>query len=226
MKKVVIGIVLKHYKKDSIRLDTVSHDEVKQAIFDNGAIAIGIIPPNIGKNKATNNWEDNLTQKEKEDFIYQINMCDGIILQGGLFSDVYECVIAKYCYDNNIPILGICAGSQNMVRAVGGKVHNVDNPNLHKSTDEYVHSIKINKDSIFYKIIGKDQIMVNSRHENSAKELGSLTIAAISNDSVIESVEDKNKKFYLAVQFHPESLYKKDENMNNIFKAFIDVCKK
>lgn len=25
--------------------------------------------------------------------------------------------------------------------------------------------------------------------------------------------------------FHPESLYKTDENMNNIFKGFIDICK-
>lgn len=38
-------------------------------------------------------------------------------------------------------------------------------------------------------------------------------------------IEAKNKKFYIGVRFHPESLYKKDENMNNIFKYFINTCK-
>lgn len=225
MKKVVIGVVLKHYKNDTERLDTVSHDEIEQAIFDNGAIAIGILPSNEGKIQATNNWKEHLTDKEKEDFIYQIKMCDGIILQGGGFSDIYECFIAKYCYDNDIPILGICAGSHTMVRATGGKIFKVDNPAFHKSNEKYVHKISIDKDSLFYKIVNKDEIMVNSRHVNSARDLGPLKIGAKSYDGVIESVEDKSKKFYLAVQFHPESLYKEDENMNNIFKYFIEICK-
>lgn len=224
MKKKVIGIVLKHYLKDQERLDTVSHDEIEQAIFDNDAIAIGIIPANTGKERATNDWVEHLTDKEKEDFIYQINMCDGIILQGGAFSDMYECFIAKYCFDNDIPILGICAGSHNMVRAVGGKVQDVDNPEFHHSQETYVHDITINKDSTLYKIIKKEKIKVNSRHENAAKELGPLSVCALSDDNVIESVESKDKKFYLAVQFHPESLYKIDENMNNIFKYFINIC--
>lgn len=46
MKKAVIGIVSKHYasyKND--RTDTYVRDEVKQAIFDNGAVAIAILPP-------------------------------------------------------------------------------------------------------------------------------------------------------------------------------------
>lgn len=30
----------------------------------------------------------------------------------------------------------------------------------------------------------------------------------------------------IGVRFHPESLYKIDENMNNIFKSFIKACKK
>ena len=46
MKKVIIGIVSKHYASyKSDRADTYIRDEVKQAIFDNGAIAIGILPP-------------------------------------------------------------------------------------------------------------------------------------------------------------------------------------
>lgn len=227
MKKVVIGIVSKHYSKDFYNFrDTYIRDELKQAIFDNGAIAIGILPSCFEKIQATNDWKDSLTQKEKENIIYQINLCDGIILQGGGFSDEYECYIAKYCYDNNIPILGICAGNNNLVRAVGGKISKLDTPEEHKSMEKYVHEINIDRDSILYKIIGREKIMVNSRHKCYTENASNLKKTAYSQDGIIEAVEDASKKFYLAVQFHPESLYKIDENMNNIFKYFIKTCEK
>ena len=42
---VIIGIVSKHYASyKNERTDTFIRDEVKQAIFDNGGIAIGILP--------------------------------------------------------------------------------------------------------------------------------------------------------------------------------------
>ena len=41
----IIGIVCKHRKEEGVRTSTRINDEVKQAIFDNGAIAIGIIAP-------------------------------------------------------------------------------------------------------------------------------------------------------------------------------------
>lgn len=158
MKKVIIGIVSKHYNKDFYDFrDTFVRDELKQAVFDNDAIAVGILPSCFGKVKAVNDWTESLTHKEKEDIITQINLCDGIILQGGGFSDEYECYIAKYCYDNNIPILGICAGNNNMVRAVGGKILKLEEPEKHKSKDKYVHEITINKNSMLYNIIGKEK---------------------------------------------------------------------
>ena len=223
MRKVIIGIVSKHYCKDFYEFrDTFIRDELKQAIFDNNAIAIGILPSCFEKVKAINDWKDSLTEKEKEDINFQISLCDGIILQGGGFSDEYECYIAKYCYDNDIPILGICAGNNNLVRAVGGKILRLDEPEKHKSMDKYVHEINIDKQSMFYKIIGKEKVMVNSRHKCYTANSSILDDVAFSPDGIVEAVEDKSKKFYLAVQFHPESLYKIDENMNNIFKKFIE----
>lgn len=45
MSKPIIGVVSKHFAKNSIRPNTYIKDEVKQAIFDNGAVAIGILLP-------------------------------------------------------------------------------------------------------------------------------------------------------------------------------------
>ena len=228
MKKAVIGIVSKHYANYKNHLtDTYIRDEVKQAIFDNGAIAIAILPPDKDIKYIENNWKEDLNEKEYEDLIYQIKLCDGIILQGGGESDNYECIVAKYCYENNIPILGICAGQNNIARAIGGTTCKIDNPGKHmQMIKQYVHKIKIDKTSKFYKIIKKEEIMVNSRHKRTIKDCPKLEKVGFCEDGYADVIESKDKNFYIGVRFHPESLYKIDENMNNIFKSFINECEK
>mgnify|MGYP007089118256 CR=1 FL=1 len=54
--KVIIGIVGKHYNSEKQRTDTYIRDEVKQAIFDNGGIAIGILLPKNEKIDVEDKW--------------------------------------------------------------------------------------------------------------------------------------------------------------------------
>ncbi len=227
-KKIIIGIVSKHYPEDfykNRKIDTYIRDEVKQAIFDNGAIAIGILPTEFEIKYSEDEWKESLLQNEKENLISQIKLCNGIILQGGLETEEYETVVAKYCYDNDIPILGICAGQNNIARAVGGRTCKITNPEKHDKSYDYVHKIKINKDSYFYDIVKTEEMKVNSRHQRTIKECNKLEIAAKCEDGYPDVIEAKDKKFYIGVRFHPESLYKKDQNMNNIFKRFIESCR-
>ena len=67
---------------------------------------------------------------------------------------------------------------------------------------------------------------VNSRHERTIHKSPLLDQVAFCEDGYPDVVESKDKKFYIGVRFHPESLYKIDENMNNIFKSFISACRK
>lgn len=226
MSKIIVGVVTKHNGESKKRTNTYIRDEVKQAILDNGAIAIGILPPEGKIKLCGNDWKDTQTEKEREDLLAQIALCDGIVLQGGSQNDEYENIIAKHCYDHNIPILGICAGQNSIVRALGGTTCSVANPHKHYNTaDDYVHSIKIDTTSHFYKWIRQDEIMVNSRHKNTVDNCPSLDKVAFCEDGYADVVEAKDRDFYIGVRFHPESLYRTDENHNKIFKAFIDVCK-
>ncbi len=84
MKKAILGIVSKHNNKDNIRNNMYVRDEIKQAIFDNGAVAIGILLPKNEKFTVSDNWQNNLSKKEYDSLITQINLCDGIIFQGGI----------------------------------------------------------------------------------------------------------------------------------------------
>lgn len=229
MSKPIIGIVAKYRDgaEKKTRADSRIRNEVKQAVFDNGAIAIGIISPNKEMQGVGDNWLDYNELINKEDIISQIKLCDGIILQGGNANEAFEPFIAKYCYDNDIPCLGICAGQNSVIRGLGGTTCKIPNSEKHNQPNEdYVHSIQIDPSSKFYNIVQSEKFRVNSRHKRTIDKCLLLDKVGFSEDGYVEVVETKNKKFYIGVQFHPESLYKIDKNMNNIFKCFIQSCKK
>ena len=177
------------------------NNEVIDVIHKYHCIPIGIIA-NFNNNP---NIEFNKIKKI-------IDLCDGFILQGGdNYYDV-DILIAKYLYKNNIPTLGICLGMQTMAVAFNGNMGIINN---HNSKNKYVHQITINKNSKLYDIIKKNKICVNSRH-NSYVLNTNLNISA--SDEIIEAVEDKNKNFFIGVQWHPESLM--DENSILLFNNF------
>ncbi len=232
MKKTIIGVVAKHRDVTKIRTDTTIRDEIKDSIFHNGAIAVGILPSmreitlvNPGNEQEIYRNLDNLfTKVEKNNMITQIEMCDGIILSGGILSDAYEVWIANYCHKHNIPMLAICAGENNMVRALGGTVKEVDEKIHYKQLQQYAHDITIKKDSLLYRMIGKQNIKVNSRHKRAVDNLVNMEVVATDENGNIEAIEDRTKTCFLGVRFHPESLYLSDENHNKLIRNFIKIC--
>ena len=146
-----------------------------------------------------------------------IDLCSGIILQGG--SDYYDIdiVITKYLHKNNIPTLGICLGMQTMAMAFNGTMNNIDN---HKSNKLYVHEVNIDKNSKLYRIIKKNKIMVNSRHQSYIAKTD-LNISGKAN--IIEAIEDSTKTFFIGIQWHPETLM--DKNSILLFNSFFSSIK-
>lgn len=153
-----------------------------------------------------------------ENMIQVARLCNGIILQGGSDYNEEEIKFVKYIYKFNIPTLGICLGMQMMSQACNGKIDgNIEN---HNNNKKYVHGVKIIKNTKLYSILNSDTISVNSRHNDYVKYTD-LTIAALSTDGIIEAVEDNNHKFFIGVQWHPESL--EDLNSLKILKSYLQV---
>ncbi len=209
MKK--IGIILRDYKSASnndllaLRSDLIEY----LRNFQVQIICIPIV------------FENNLDE-ELEMTIKIINECDGIILPGGSIIYDIDCEIVKYLYDNNIPTLGICLGMQLMSLTLGGDIGHIGNNN-HQSKKEYVHNIKIKENSKLFNILANKNILVNSRH-NDYVTTTDLSISAISDDLIIEAVEDTSKSFFIGVQWHPESL-KDDIYSKRLFLEFINALK-
>ncbi len=145
-----------------------------------------------------------------------IDFCDAIILQGGSNFYSIDQKIVKYLYDQDIPTLGM----QTMAVTIGGKLQVLPQLN-HDQTDHYVHPIHILKDTLLYHIMKESQIIVNSRHKEAIVNTP-LLVGAYSDDHVIEEVEDPTKRFFLGVQWHPESIFN-DKNSLKLFDYFFKI---
>ena len=167
-----------------------------------------------------------LSDEEKNELYRQIDLCDGFILQGGLYSANYEIEMAKKIIELDKPLIGICAGFNNILRAIGTDVIE-DKTKSHDIYDkEYRHEISIIKGTKLFDLVKKEKYNVNSIHSMIAPK-GNVEkyarISAISYDNLVESFELDNKKFVMGIKWHPE-LMLEDEFSDKLFKKFISKC--
>lgn len=227
MSKPLIGII----SKSNIFFDEflfnhhMIYDRLIDAILKNGGIAIAILPTQTQEDRMDSERE--LTENELKDLHNALAKCDGIILQGGAVSHLYEMEVAKYAINNNCPILGICAGFNNIVRAMGGTTFSLDEPKHYLEDGRIVHKNIIIKNSLLYNILKNEEVEVNSIHKTFAKkeDIKNLDISAYSEDGYVEAVEKRNHPFCLGLKWHPEFM-RESCIMNEIFKQFIKTCQK
>ena len=101
----------------------------------------------------------------------------------------------------NKPIFGICRGIQLINVYFGGSLHQHIGDN-HKSGS---HNINVIKNSFIDKAY-PDGMRSNSSHHQAVKKLApGFKISAISDEGIIEAIENPEKNIY-ATQFHPERM--------------------
>lgn len=163
------------------------------------------------------------------------DMCDGLILTGSK-NDVYPSYygqepiiekvygefdeyplvreIVKLFSAQNKPILGICAGIQELNVIFGGTLNQLI-PN-HNLSDGSKHKVKLSKSSFLHQVYNNDYIEVNSYHKQSVKDIApDFNITAISDDGIIEGIEKDN---IIGIQWHPETLHD-----IKLFKEFLNM---
>jgi len=174
------------------------------------------------------------------------NLADGLLLTGGgdihsrYFNeplhekanliveerDDFEIGLFLKAFERNMPILGICRGSQLINIALGGNlIQHIDGHDYFDKRFEHVHSVDIKNDSLLYDIIGEQKLLVNSVHHQCVGRTPSdFHISAYSEDGVVEAIEHKSKRFVLGVQWHPEILSEKYLQHKKLFDRFIKEC--
>ncbi|MFH2012048.1 MAG: gamma-glutamyl-gamma-aminobutyrate hydrolase family protein [Pseudomonadota bacterium] len=147
----------------------------------------------------------------------------------------FEMEIAGVALKIDMSVLGICGGEQLLNVAAGGTLYQdigaqVKGASDHKQKmpkSEMHHSVIVEPATKLHSILGCETIDVNSTHHQSVKKIGKgFIINAKSPDGIVEGIESENHRFILGVQWHPESLYRKEKRFGSLFEAFVKSCKK
>jgi putative glutamine amidotransferase len=114
----------------------------------------------------------------------------------------------------DLPILGICRGLQLLNVARGGTLHqHVDG---HKGLE---HSVRTEPGSRIAILASAEDYTVNSRHHQAVDRIGAgLKVTARAPDGIVEAMEDPERRFLVAVQWHPED--RPSTRDAHIFSAF------
>ena len=152
--------------------------------------------------------------------------------------DEFELEVFKLSQQYAIPLLGVCRGMQLVNCALGGTLHQ-DNGTvanaIHRfENNDKAHGINILSETLLHEILGVNRSITNSAHHQSINKLGEgLLINCMADDGIIEGIEwqqKENKSFFLAVQWHPERMYKFNLQTSpvtkNIRDHFINEIKK
>jgi putative glutamine amidotransferase len=179
-----------------------------------------------------------VTLSVDDDNLDEINNCDALVLSGGVdvhpkfygsktgypgepeeFNekrDEFEIAAFHSAEENNIPILGICRGMQliNVIHK-GTLIQHLEDESLievHKGNPDKSHVVTVEKNTILYDITGTGKSEINSAHHQVIDKLGEgLVINARSDEGLVEGIEREDKSgkpFLLAIQWHPERMFR------------------
>ena len=182
-----------------------------------------------------------------------LESCDGFVFTGGqdIAPGIYgeetlpECGYQAPLRDNqeqymlerlmgmDKPVLGICRGIQLINVLLGGTLYQ-DLDSEHPSSVEHhmlppynrtVHRVTL-EPGILSSLIREWEFGVNSYHHQAICRLAPvLHTEAVSQDGLIEGVSCPDMRFLLAVQWHPELIYREDPRNFAIVKAFADAVR-
>ena len=178
-----------------------------------------------------------------------LNLFDGIIFAGGsdvdptfygeephqelgstyFKRDQFEVVLVKAALEADKALMGICRGMQVINVALGGTIfqdlsedprqtlkHSQDAPGNFPS-----HHVNVDQDSRIFNLVGS-RPYVNSRHHQALNQIGSgLKVTARADDQIPEAIESVDNDRVLAVQWHPENMFKHYDYSQALFADLI-----
>jgi putative glutamine amidotransferase len=236
MQPPLIGITARHDTTSEKLRSVMLLQAYVTAIIDAGGAPI-LIPPELPED----GWR------------VLLDRLDGVLFSGGAdiglehfdgephptvevnpVRDELELPLLRAAVEADKPTLGICRGFQVMNVALGGSLytHIIDQlPNalehqwysLQPRT-YLAHPVRVEEGTRLAEILGAPLLDVNSLHHQGIKDLApSLKPTAYAPDGLIEGIELPDRKFAMAVQWHPEWMTSHEE-MRRLFARFVEAA--
>ena len=231
----LIGITLDY--QDSGSFSPRPHYAVRTAYFDAVAAAGGlpIAIPHL--------------ERLVPEYLARI---DGLVVPGGGFATpeawyvdpqepkayaespraAFDIAIIEDALARDLPLLGICAGMQELACVVGGRmtrnVHKFHNTAVnHKNgrPDAVAHDVLVESGSRLAEIVGPGRLAVNTAHVEAIVSVPApVKVSARSPDGVIEAIELPDRRFAIGVQWHPEFFVADAGPHRALFEALVQAA--
>jgi putative glutamine amidotransferase len=179
---------------------------------------------------------------------FPIDQLDGLVIGGGddidatLYGgevapavrideerDRLELRILAHAARRDLPVLGICRGSQMINVHRGGSLYTdiyevfVKAPRLRTVLPR--KSVEITEGSRLAALLGQSQVRVNALHHQSVDRLGDgVRVSALDRWGIVQAIEVPQCRFLIGVQWHPEFLVF-DGREQNLFRALVDAAR-
>lgn len=182
---------------------------------------------------------------------YDPHSLDGLLFAGG--SDVYPLAFEGrpkpgYRYDlarqdmeaswglvartHDLPVLGICRGAQMLNVLAGGTLHHdlssfagADLAPSFWSNLTVRKPVRLAPTSRLASLLDHPATLkINIVHKQAIDRLGvGLTVAARQANGVVQAIEDRSRRFWIGVQYHPELLLHHRAH-RRLFRAFVEAA--
>jgi putative glutamine amidotransferase len=149
--------------------------------------------------------------------------------------DETDLLVLEEVERRGVPLLAICFGMQVLNVSRGGTLIQDIRSELPEAIkhqqgaprDRRSHRVRLLEGSLLAQLSGNDGEFVNSHHHQAIETVGrELVATAWTADGLVEALEDpRGDRFALAVQWHPEIGWEKDEFSQALFGRFIGAAR-
>jgi putative glutamine amidotransferase len=144
----------------------------------------------------------------------------------------FELELVRWAFRNDLPVLGICGGMQAINVAFGGTLYQDISTQLPgvslnhaQGRNTRAHQVSIKPNTLLAGLLHKIVAETNSSHHQGVKEVApGFQASATASDGIIEAIENKDSRFILGLQWHPESLYLNDPIWLKVFEGLIGAA--
>jgi gamma-glutamyl-gamma-aminobutyrate hydrolase PuuD len=143
--------------------------------------------------------------------------------------DEIEIRLLQHALERDLPVMGICRGSQLMNAVCGGTLYGDVQKEKHSSRahidydnyDTYRHPADVVPGTPLARWYRRKTLQVNSYHHQGIRELAPrFRPMAHADDGLIEAYYDPQTAFTVGLQFHPERMLKEYPGNLQVWKAF------
>jgi putative glutamine amidotransferase len=148
--------------------------------------------------------------------------------------DATDALVLEEVERRTIPLFAICFGMQilnvlrggTLIQDIASQMPEAIKHEQGAPRDRQSHRVRLLEGSLLAKLAGGESALVNSHHHQAIETVGQdLVATAWTADGLVEALEDpRAERFALAVQWHPEIAWERDQFSKALFNHFVQAA--